>query len=69
MLQCVAQVQGRWIREGTSMYFKGFDGTLFCGRGYSKACLPSEAAREVERQRLVQKLRTGIVQDVWLMLG
>ncbi|CAL1170735.1 unnamed protein product [Cladocopium goreaui] len=33
------------------------------------ACLPSEAAREAERQRLVQKLRTGVVQDVWLNTG
>lgn len=33
------------------------------------ACLPTEAAREVERQRLVQKLRTGVVRDVWLNTG
>ncbi|CAJ1336755.1 unnamed protein product [Effrenium voratum] len=33
------------------------------------ACLPTEAAREAERQRLVQKLRSGWVQDVWLNTG
>jgi len=33
------------------------------------ACLPSEAAREAERSRLVQKLQSGLVQDVWLNTG
>ncbi|CAE7483471.1 RDH14 [Symbiodinium pilosum] len=33
------------------------------------ACLPTEAEREAERQRLVQKLRTGLVHDIWLNTG
>lgn len=33
------------------------------------ACLPSEAERATERQRLVRKLKTGLVQDVWLNCG
>ena len=31
-----------------------------------QACLPTDAERELERQRLIQKLRTGLVNDVWL---
>ncbi|CAE7536356.1 RDH14 [Symbiodinium sp. CCMP2456] len=33
------------------------------------ACLPTDAERELERQRLIQKLRTGLVNDVWLNTG
>ncbi|CAE7298694.1 RDH14 [Symbiodinium natans] len=33
------------------------------------ACLPTEAEREMERKRLVQKLRTGLVEDIWLNTG
>lgn len=33
------------------------------------ACLPSENEREAERQRLVRKLRTKLVDEVWLNCG
>jgi len=33
------------------------------------ACLPTDTERETERQRLVQKLQTGLVRDVWLNTG
>jgi len=33
------------------------------------ACLPSEAARVAECERLARKLRTGLVEDVWLNCG
>jgi len=33
------------------------------------ACLPTIAARQVERQRLTRKLKTGLVGDVWLNCG
>eukprot|EP00747_Dinoflagellata_sp_TGD_P190158 gnl/TRDRNA2_/TRDRNA2_51414_c0_seq1.p1 gnl/TRDRNA2_/TRDRNA2_51414_c0~~gnl/TRDRNA2_/TRDRNA2_51414_c0_seq1.p1 ORF type:complete len:382 (+),score=69.94 gnl/TRDRNA2_/TRDRNA2_51414_c0_seq1:48-1193(+) len=33
------------------------------------ACLPTEAERETERKRLVRKLRTHLVKDVWLNCG
>ena len=35
----------------------------------AQACLPTDAERELERQRLIQKLRTGLVNDVWLPPG
>jgi len=33
------------------------------------ACLPTEAEREKERDRLARKLSTGLVDDVWLNTG
>lgn len=33
------------------------------------ACLPTETERVVERERLVRKLKTGLVEDVWLNCG
>jgi len=33
------------------------------------ACLPTEEQRTVERQRLLRKLKTGLVEEVWLNCG
>jgi len=33
------------------------------------ACLPSEGEREAERQRLVRKMRTNLIDEVWLNCG
>lgn len=33
------------------------------------ACLPTEGAREIERNRLIRKLMTGLIEDVWLNCG
>lgn len=33
------------------------------------ACLPTEAARLAERERLMRKLRTGLIEEVWLNCG
>jgi len=33
------------------------------------ACLPTEDARETERKRLMRKLGTGLIEDVWLNCG
>merc|ERR1712151_1188985 len=33
------------------------------------ACLPTEVERAAERERLTRKLKTGLVDDVWLNCG
>lgn len=43
-------------------------GSLKLGVAFN-ACLPTEAERIMEQQRLVRKLKTGIVQEVWLNCG
>mmetsp|Transcript_25301 Transcript_25301/g.39983 ORF Transcript_25301/g.39983 Transcript_25301/m.39983 type:complete len:332 (+) Transcript_25301:79-1074(+) len=43
-------------------------GTLKIGVAFN-ACLPSEEERREEQQRLIRKLNTGIVQEVWLNCG
>jgi len=43
-------------------------GNLRIGVAFN-ACLPSQTERAAERERLLQKLKTGLVDDVWLNCG
>jgi len=56
-----------WVLERLSRKHPA-PGRLRLGVAFN-ACLPTEAERQAERLRLVQKLRTGLVDDVWLNTG